>query len=65
MAMRSGDALAAIIGGLLARGTDPLSALLWGTWLHGEAGRALADKLGPLAFLARQIPGEVPALLPH
>lgn len=61
----SGDTLAGITGGLLSRGADPLTALLWGVWLHGEAGRALSQKFGPLGFLAREIPGEVPALLPR
>jgi hydroxyethylthiazole kinase-like uncharacterized protein yjeF len=61
----SGDTLAGITGGLLARGADPLSALLWAVWLHGEAGRTLSGKVGPLGFLAREIPGEVPALLPR
>lgn len=61
----SGDTLAGIVGGLLARGAEPLTALLWGVWLHGEAGRALGQKVGPLGFLAREIPGEVPALLPR
>lgn len=61
----SGDALAGIVGGLLARGAEPLSALLWAVWLHGEAGAALAKKVGPIGFLARQIPDEVPALLPR
>lgn len=60
----SGDVLAGIVGGLLARGTEPLNALLWGVWLHGEAGRLLSKKVGRLGFLAREIPGEVPALLP-
>jgi NAD(P)H-hydrate repair Nnr-like enzyme with NAD(P)H-hydrate dehydratase domain len=60
----SGDTLAGIAGGLLARGADPLTALLWSVWLHGEAGRALSNKVGPLGFLAREIPGEIPALLP-
>jgi len=59
----SGDVLSGIVGGLLARGSDPLTALLWGVWLHGEAGRALAKKVGPLGFLAREIPGELPALI--
>lgn len=59
----SGDTLAGIIGGLLARGADPLDALLWGVWLHGEAGSALAAKIGPIGFLAREIPAEIPALL--
>ncbi len=61
----SGDTLAGIVGGLLARGADPLAALLWGVWLHGEAGAALARKVGPIGFLAREIPGELPALLPR
>jgi hydroxyethylthiazole kinase-like uncharacterized protein yjeF len=61
----SGDTLAGIVGGLLARGADPLAALLWGVWLHGEAGAALARKVGPVGFLAREIPGEIPALLPR
>lgn len=59
----SGDSLAGILGGLLARGSDPLTALLWAVWLHGEAGAALTAKVGPVGFLAREIAGEIPALL--
>lgn len=61
----SGDVLAGIVGGLLARGAEPLNALLWGVWLHGEAGARLARKVGPVGFLAREIADEVPALLPR
>jgi hydroxyethylthiazole kinase-like uncharacterized protein yjeF len=61
----SGDVLAGIVGGLLARGAEPLSAILWAVWLHGEAGAALARKIGPIGFLAREIADEVPALLPR
>lgn len=61
----SGDVLAGIVGGLLARGAKPLTALLWGLWLHGEAGASLGRTVGPLGFLAREIPGAVPALLPR
>ena len=60
----SGDVLAGIVGGLLARGADPLDALLWAAWLHGEAGAALAKKVGPIGFLAREISDEIPRLLP-
>jgi len=60
----SGDTLAGIVGGLLARGADPLTSLLWGVWLHGEAGASLARKVGAIGFLAREIPDEIPALLP-
>ena len=59
----SGDVLAGIVGGLLARGTSPLTALLWAVWLHGEAGRILSTKVGTRGFLAREIAGEIPALL--
>ena len=61
----SGDVLAGIVGGLLARGAEPLDALLWAVWLHGEAGAALAKRVGPVGFLAREIAGEVPGLLPR
>ena len=61
----SGDVLAGIVGGLLARGAEPLNALLWSVWLHGEAGAQLANKVGPIGFLAREIADEIPALLPR
>ena len=61
----SGDTLAGIVGGLLARGADPLTALLWSVLLHGEAGEALSRKVAPIGFLAREIPDEIPALLPR
>ena len=43
----SGDVLAGIVGGLLARGAEPLTALLWGVWLHGEAGRRAGQEGRP------------------
>lgn len=59
----SGDTLAGIVGALLARGAEPLTALLWGVLGHGETGEALSRKIGAVGFLAREIPGEIPALL--
>ncbi|WP_132252254.1 NAD(P)H-hydrate dehydratase [Methylobacterium segetis] len=59
----SGDALSGILAGLLARGVDAMTAALWGVCLHGEAGRRLAARVGPIGFLAREIAEEVPALL--
>lgn len=59
----SGDTLAGIVGGLAARGADPLTALLWGVYLHGEAGRTLSERVGRLGFLAREIPDLVPGLM--
>jgi hydroxyethylthiazole kinase-like uncharacterized protein yjeF len=61
----SGDVLAGLVGGLLARGAEPLNALLWAVWLHGEAGAKLAKRIGPIGFLAREIAEEIPALLPR
>jgi ADP-dependent NAD(P)H-hydrate dehydratase len=60
----SGDVLAGIVGGLAARGADPLTATLWGVWLHGEAGRILTRQVGRVGFLAREIAELVPGLLP-
>src|SRR5205085_1461190 len=57
----SGDILAGIVGGLLARGAEPLNAILWAVWLHGEAGARLAKTIGPIGFLARVIAAEIPA----
>jgi hydroxyethylthiazole kinase-like uncharacterized protein yjeF len=59
----SGDTLAGIVGGLCARGADPLTAALWGTYLHGEAGGRLAKRIGRIGFLARELLDEVPPLL--
>jgi NAD(P)H-hydrate repair Nnr-like enzyme with NAD(P)H-hydrate dehydratase domain len=59
----SGDVLAGIVGGLVARGADTLTATLRGVWLHGEAGRILTERVGRVGFLAREIPDEVPELL--
>lgn len=59
----SGDVLAGIIGGLLSRGASPQRATAWGVWLHGEAGRRLSERVGPLGFLARELAAEVPGLM--
>ena len=59
----SGDVLAGIVGGLCARGADPLTATLWGVWLHGEAGRILTKRVGRVGFLARELLDLVPGLM--
>jgi hydroxyethylthiazole kinase-like uncharacterized protein yjeF len=59
----SGDVLAGIVAALLARGADPLTALLWGVLLHGEAGERLSKIIGPVGFRASEIPDQIPALL--
>ena len=59
----SGDVLAGLIGGLIARGADPLTATGWGVWLHGEAGSVLAETLGAIGFLARDLLPLFPRLM--
>jgi hydroxyethylthiazole kinase-like uncharacterized protein yjeF len=59
----SGDTLAGIVAGLLARGAAPLQAAQWGVFLHGEAGNRLARTRGPLGFLARELLAEIPRIM--
>lgn len=59
----SGDVLAGLVGGLLARGADPLTATAWGVWLHGEAGRLIGETLGPIGLLARDLLMPIPRLM--
>ena len=59
----SGDTLAGVITGLLARGAPPLWAAIWGVYLHGTAGRCLMERHGGVGFLARELLAEVPALM--
>lgn len=59
----SGDVLAGVIAGLFARGAAPAQAACWGVFLHGESGAHLMRKIGPLGFLAREIPDIVPQLM--
>jgi ADP-dependent NAD(P)H-hydrate dehydratase len=55
--------LAGILAGLLARGTMPALATVWGVYMHGEAGRRLAARNGALGLLAREIPAEIPRIM--
>ncbi len=59
----SGDTLAGVITGLLARGTEPAQAAVWGVYLHGSAGHHLAERCGKLGFLARELLAEIPGLM--
>jgi ADP-dependent NAD(P)H-hydrate dehydratase len=58
----SGDVLAGVIGGLLARGAAPLVAASWGVYLHARAGDVLAKRIG-FGFLARELSAEIPRLM--
>ena len=58
----SGDVLAGIIAGLCARGADPLQAAAWGVAVHARAGERLAEGVGAIGYLARELLGEIPRL---
>ena len=59
----SGDVLSGMVGGLAARGADPLTAVLWAVHVHGLAGERLAERVAPLGFLARELLDVVPGVL--
>jgi hydroxyethylthiazole kinase-like uncharacterized protein yjeF len=59
----SGDVLAGLVAGLMARGATPVQSLLWGVWVHGEAGRRLSQRIGSVGFLARELLPEIPLIL--
>jgi hydroxyethylthiazole kinase-like uncharacterized protein yjeF len=61
----SGDVLAGLVGGAGARCGDRLQAACWGTYAHMEAGRRLAQSVGDVGYLARQLLDEIPQCLPH
>jgi NAD(P)H-hydrate repair Nnr-like enzyme with NAD(P)H-hydrate dehydratase domain len=48
---------------LLARGASPAEAAIWAVYVHARAGERLAQRIGPLGFLARELPAEFPGLL--
>ena len=59
----SGDILAGILVGLLARGATLDQAAAWAVHLHGAAGNRLRQRMGLLGFLARELSDEVPPLM--
>lgn len=59
----SGDVLVGIVGGLIARGAALLPAAAWGVHLHALAADELAQAVGPLGYLPRELPARLPALL--
>ena len=59
----SGDVLAGVVAGLLARGAEPDQAACWATYTHAAAGQRLAARVGRIGFLARDLVDEVPRVL--
>jgi ADP-dependent NAD(P)H-hydrate dehydratase len=59
----SGDALAGILVGLIARGATLDQAAVWAVYLHGAAGNRLKRRIGPVGFLGRELSDEIPGLM--
>lgn len=59
----SGDVLAGVVGGLLARGCTPEQAAVWGQYVHAAAGDRLAGDLGRTGYLARELLDELVPVL--
>ena len=59
----SGDTLAGVVAGLLARGASVLDATLWAVFLHGSAGNRLARRIGRIGYLARELLDEIPQVM--
>jgi ADP-dependent NAD(P)H-hydrate dehydratase len=59
----SGDVLAGVIAGLLARGATAETATIWGVCVHARAGAILSQARGVVGFLARELLDEIPGIL--
>jgi NAD(P)H-hydrate epimerase len=58
-----GDVLSGIIGGLLGQGMSPTDALKLGVFVHGFAADLLAERVGPVGYLAGDLANELPTAL--
>lgn len=59
----AGDVLAGLVVGLAARCGDGVQAAVWASLVHRLAADALAHRIGPVGYLARELADEVPRLL--
>ena len=59
----TGDVLSGVIGGLMAQGLPPAIAASCGVYLHGEAGREIASRLGNTGMAASDLLPQIPAAL--
>ncbi len=59
----SGDVLAGVAVGLLARGADTAQAAAWAVHLHGSAGDSMSATVGRLGYLANELLDQVPRIL--
>ena len=61
----SGDVLAGIIGGLMARGLDPDEAAITGNYIHGEAADLLLSSYSAVSLLPSDLIDVLPELFEH
>jgi hydroxyethylthiazole kinase-like uncharacterized protein yjeF len=59
----SGDVLAGLVAGFLARGATPAQAACWATHVHATAGERLGARISHVGFLARELLDETPVVL--
>ncbi|WP_036141431.1 NAD(P)H-hydrate dehydratase [Luteibacter sp. 9135] len=59
----SGDVMAGVLAGLLARGADPVQAAVWAVALHARAGVIAGRRIGTVGYLARELLPTIPRLL--
>ncbi len=56
-----GDVLSGIVGALLGQGLAASDALALGVYVHGLAADRLAERIGPVGYLAGEVAAEIPA----
>ena len=58
----TGDVLGGLIAGFIAQGLDPFTAAVSGVYVHGEAGRRIAARIGDAGLLASDLLEEIPVV---
>jgi ADP-dependent NAD(P)H-hydrate dehydratase len=59
----SGDVLAGLTGGFLARGAEAGQAACWATHVHAVAGQRLIPRTGATGLLARELVAQIPRVI--
>jgi NAD(P)H-hydrate epimerase len=59
----SGDVLTGVIAAMLAKGLDPWTAACCGAVMHGRAGRAAAEAIGPDGIVSGDVIAALPGVL--
>ena len=59
----TGDVLAGVIAGFIAQGSEPYEAAVTAVYVHAEAGRRVASRLGDSGLLASDLLSELPLVM--